>query len=95
MQNLVISPKVRQKLETKHKVSEREVEQCFYNRCGLNLIDTREDHQTDPPSLWFIAETDLGRLLKIVFVCDGGKVFLKSAYEPEQASIDIYEKLGR
>ena len=39
---------------------------------------------------WFIAETDSGRELKIVFMMEEGVVFLKSAYEPNSAERGIY-----
>ena len=31
-------------------------------------MDTREQHRSDPPTLWFVAPTSQGRLLKIVFI---------------------------
>jgi hypothetical protein len=75
--------------------SRREVEQCFENKCGTFLPDTREDHQTDPPTLWFIAPTNPGRLLKVIFVFRDGNIYVKSAYEPEPAAITIYERKGK
>lgn len=69
--SLIISPRVREKLSLKHRVTEDEIVQCFANRDGRMLRDTREEHATDPPTLWFIAETDFGRLLKVIFIqCD-------------------------
>lgn len=65
-QMLFISPKVRQKLIDKHSVTQPEIEQCFANREGNFLLDEREEHQSDPPTKWFIAQTDYGRKLKIV-----------------------------
>lgn len=83
------------KLKTKHRVTRREVEQCFENICGGYLVDTRENHQTDPETLWFIASTNQERLLKIVFIFLNGNIYLKTAYEPNQTEINIYDRLGK
>ena len=66
--NLNVSTKVRQKLADKHGVQVDEIAQCFCNRENGYLKDTREDHQTNPPTLWFIAETDYNRKLKVEFI---------------------------
>ena len=89
---LHISEAVRIKLATRHKVSEAEVMEAFANRDGGLLEDTRAQNQTIPPTLWFVAQTHRGRLLKIVFIRDGGRVFLKTAYEPNIEEQRIYEK---
>ena len=83
------------KLRDKHNLSKREIEQCFENKCGDYLEDPREDHRTDPPTLWFIAPTNRGRLLKVIFMFIDGNVHIKSAFEPHQEAIDIYEKYGK
>ena len=70
-----ISHKIREKLEEKHNVCEDEVVQCFANRDGHYLRDEREEHKSDPPTQWFIAETDYGRKLKVVFVMKDGTVY--------------------
>jgi len=95
LKNLVVSAAVKEKLSEKHGVEIREVEQCFENKCGLYLVDDREDHQTDPPTLWFIAPTNKERQLKVIFIIADGNVHLKSAYEPEPEAIALYEKDGR
>lgn len=59
---LNISDKVKQKLAAKHNVLVEEIEQCFCNREKGFLMDTREEHASDPPTQWFIAETDYGRI---------------------------------
>lgn len=84
-----------EKLRVKHGVTRREVEQCFENRVGTFLEDTREDHQSDPPTLWFVAPTNCDRLLKVVFMFADGNVRIKTAYEAEPEAIRIYEKLGK
>ena len=55
MKQLVISPRLAEKLIKKHRVRRVEVEECFYNRTGIVLEDTRAEHQTEPPTVWFIA----------------------------------------
>ena len=94
MKGLIISAAIEQKLAGKHGVSRREVEQCFENCEGEHLEDTREEHLTDPPTRWFIALTNRGRLLKIVFMLKDGKVWLKTAYEPNDTEIRIYNRLA-
>ena len=68
MQNIIISPTIKEKLWNKHAVTPAEVYQCFENQCGSNLIDDRENHRTDPETLWFISTTNNDRLLKIIFI---------------------------
>ncbi|MDO3521828.1 ADP-ribosyl-(dinitrogen reductase) hydrolase [Ralstonia pseudosolanacearum] len=92
---LAITPSIKHKLEIKHNVTELEVRQCFLNRCGIYLVDDREDHRTDPPTLWFVAETDRGRVLKIIFMHVDGNVVLKSAFDASPAVQGIYDRLGK
>ena len=90
---LVISPGVRAKLQGKTPpVTEEEIVQCFTNKCGRYLLDTREDHQTDPPTRWFIAETDFGRRLKIAFIRKDGDVIIKTTYDPNETEEYIYKR---
>lgn len=95
MRVIIISPRIDQKLDEKHTVTVEEVDQCFDNKCGVNLIDDREEHRTDPPSLWFIAETNKGRLLKIIYVYRDGKYYIKSGFEPNKSDIQTYEDEGK
>lgn len=91
---LNITPDIHKKLKERHKVKESEIEECFLNREKAHLIDTREEHETDPPTKWFIAETDTGRLLKIMWINDDVLgVTIKSAYEPSQKAIDLYNRV--
>lgn len=92
MKGLVISSPIEEKLASKHRVTPREVEQCFENCEGSHLVDTREEHLTDPPTQWFVAETNAGRKLKVVFVFKDGKIFIKTAYDANPEEIRIYEK---
>lgn len=95
MQNLRISEAVLEKLKAKHNVTRREVEQCFENKCGLLLMDDREEHRTDPPTLWFVAPTNAGRLLKIIFIFRDGLVHLRSAYDASAEIQRLYETQAR
>lgn len=95
MHNLRISEAVLQKLHSKHGVSRREVEQCFENKCGLLLVDDREEHRTDPPTLWFVAPTNSGRKLKIIFIVRDGQVHLRSAYNADQTTCSLYNSKAR
>jgi uncharacterized DUF497 family protein len=92
--NLFISDATRSKLTAKHGVSEAEVKQCFENREGKLLEDDREGRKTDPPTQWFIAETNKQRLLKVLFILKDGVIHLKTAYEPNQIEIHIYSQHG-
>lgn len=84
-----------QKLGQKHKVTRSEVEECFLNRTKGLLADTRINHKTNPPTQWFIAETDKGRRLKIVFIkLTDGTYEIKTAYEPNRIEVDIYDKFA-
>lgn len=94
MQNLFISPTVLEKLRQRHSVNRPEVEQCFMNREGRLLIDDRELRRTNPPTLWFIAATNKGRMLKIVYIQNGNEVKLKTAYEPNLDELAIYRRYG-
>jgi hypothetical protein len=89
---LIIPPDVLQKLNEKHSVSKAQVVECFANRDGPVLYDTREEHQTDPPTKWFIAETDMGMKLKVVYIRTDKEVIVKTAYPPNAEEIDIYTR---
>lgn len=92
---LIIAPRVREKLARKHRVSEEEFVQCFANRDGKFLFNTREEHRTDPPTHWFIAQTDFGRESKIIFVPTSKGPEIKSAYEPSDTVKKIHNDHGR
>lgn len=91
-----IAKMVLTKIQEKHDVTSKEVDECFMNRDGGYLIDTRDVHQTNPQTLWFIAETNKGRLLKICFVPKGdgnpSGPSLKSAFEPNDIEKNIYQR---
>lgn len=87
---VVIQPRIKAKLSQKHQVTEAEVQEAFENICGNFLIDTRAVHSTDPPTLWFVAETRKGRYLKVAFVYRDGNSIVKSAYEAGEGVQRLY-----
>lgn len=89
---LKIAPSIRSKLASRHQVKESDVIECFANRDRGFLIDKREEHQTNPPSKWFIAETDYGKKLKVVFIELDGDIHIKTAYAANEEEIRIYKK---
>ena len=91
---IIISPKTARKLKYEHKVTEAEIHECFENRSGETVIDDREQHRSIPPTEWFIAATDAGRKLKIVFIplIEDKVVALRTAYPPNKLEERLYEK---
>ena len=90
---LHISAAVREKLANKTPpVAESEIVQCFANRTGNYLMDTRADNLTNPITRWFIAETDFGRILKVAFMPTVNGIVIKSAYDPNEVEKRIYSK---
>lgn len=88
---LIISRRINEKLASKSPpVTEEEIIQCFASRSKTYLEDIREEHKTNPPTKWFIGETDRGRKLKIAFVPDGGDIYIKTAYDPNEIEMHIY-----
>ena len=89
---LIISQNVRIKLAgPEHQVTESEIRQAFANRVGIMVEDTRAWHKTNPTTLWFVAETDFGRKLKVMLVPHpNGDVEIKSAYSATVKVQGIY-----
>lgn len=92
---IVISDAVLQKLAQKHVVSVVEVQQCFENRTGGLLTDNREDHKTDPATLWFIALTNRNRPLKVCFIPRGEDQHIRTCYSPNDAELRIYRAVAK
>lgn len=88
------SDSVQEKLKNKHNVYDVELQQCFENRTGELLKDPREDHQSDPPTLWFIAPTNKRRLLKVCFIQRGQDQHIRTAYQANEEELRIYRKYG-
>ncbi len=91
---LVISDVVRTKLHDKHAVSEKDVIECFATRERTTLIDTREEHKTDPATQWFVAETFMGKELAVYFMIIDGEIHIKSAFSPGIKRKSLYQKLS-
>src|SRR5690606_9089337 len=99
---LHISPAIRRKLAEKHNVTEEEIKQCFLNLNGVYLRDRREQHDTDPPTYWFIAETNRCRALKVAFIArrietsKGSTVLIeiKTAFPPDAQDIECWQRHG-
>jgi len=85
-----ISRRVEKKLLEKHRVTRKELIECFENRERHALRDTREAHDSDPPTWWMISETHHLRRLKVIYVVKGGHAVIKSAYEPEPEAEYIF-----
>jgi len=59
----IFSQKIVKKL-SERGISLSDIEECFENRTAGLLIDDRTQHKTDPDTLWFVAETNKGRILE-------------------------------
>ena len=94
---LVATEDVLAKILDKHDVDLLEAEEAFFNHEGRYLIDGREKHRTNPPTVWFISETFAGRLLKIVMIphMKQQMAILRTAYEPNDLEIQLYEENQR
>ena len=93
--NVFIGNKIARKLQDKHQVIASEVIECIHNNAGKYLQDDREQHKTNPPTLWFIAQTDIGRRLKVVFIrYSTNEYVLKTAYAPNLDEEIIYKYYG-
>jgi hypothetical protein len=91
--SLKISHSVRIKLGNKKPpVTREEIEQCFANRTGTYLEDPREQHKSDPPTQWFVAETYYGRKLKIAFIQKEADTIIRTAYDANKEELRIYNK---
>lgn len=88
--SIVISPKIRDKLATKHNVKPEEIEQCFANKNGEYIMETGKQHASNSPTYWFIAETNYGRKLLIAFISEHGNTYIRTAFEPSQVKIRNY-----
>lgn len=91
---VIISPKIAAKLSAKHDVGTKDVHECLANRCSPEIEETRASHATDPPTMWFIARNDKGRILKIVLVHRHGHIFIKTAYEPGNDELNLFRQQG-
>jgi uncharacterized DUF497 family protein len=87
---LIVSSKIRDKLAAKHQVTVDEVRQAFADRPDYVVLDEREEHASDPPTVWFVASTDSGRLLKVVYVQRGADIYLRTAYPANAEEVRLF-----
>ncbi|NII73277.1 hypothetical protein FHW84_001846 [Dyella sp. SG562] len=81
------------KLQDDHDVTQKEVMECFANGEAIYFLDPNEDHQTDPPTFWFMAPTNRNRMLKVCFIRRGDDVDIKTAFEPtSDKHLDTYRQ---
>ncbi len=93
MAPFLIPPHILAKIRQAHGVEEDEVREAFFNREYEFSPERREQHEREYRKIWFIAETDLGRLLKVVLaeLKDDDQLVLMSAYDPNDEDIKKYE----
>jgi hypothetical protein len=91
---LFASNGVKEKIIGTHGVSFLEAEEAFNNFSGFPLKDIRAAHRSKPTTVWCLAETYDGRLLKLVFVPfpEAGYAILRTAYEPDDVEIDLWNE---
>lgn len=95
MVNLYISERISIKLRDKHGLTDEDIHECFSNRGGIYLEDTRHQHKTDPKTQWFIALNNKGQVIKVVFMLlPDNRVLIKSAFLANKDEINIYVSIA-
>ena len=61
---------------------------------GIELEDLREQHQSNPATLWFVAKTQTGLVLKVVYVPYMPTSVLRTAYDANNTEINIFKMYG-
>lgn len=93
---VIISPKIAAKIagDDHGNITAKEVEECFANHNGAYATDSRPEHldQSGNPALWFVAETNRRKRLKITFVLENGNVYLKSAYPATDKVTELFKR---
>lgn len=89
---IYISPSVHTKIENKHGLNIGEVHEAIASRTGKYLKDMREEHKSDPPTLWFIGESHAGKKIKIAFIFKDGVFIIRTAYIANSEELRIYAK---
>jgi hypothetical protein len=91
--SIILSQKIRDKLADKnHRVTERDICECFANKTRGFIEDDREEHRTDPATMWFVSENNYGRRIKVMFVIRDSDIYIKSAYPATEAVARMYAK---
>lgn len=75
-------------------LSRRDVEEAFANNSAGYCYEQHKEHFTPngEPSLWFVAYTNHGVRLKVMFVREREDVHVKSAYPATDRVTAIFEK---
>lgn len=92
--NLHFDETIKRKLQVKHNVECSEVAECFANVTLGFVEDTRESHKTNPPTYWFVEQTDKGRLLFVAFMFIDKQVVIKTAFDATQDRLKIYRQIA-
>ena len=87
----VIAPGIVEKI-AKRGIDLKDIIECFANRTAGNIVDDREHNRTNPPTVWFISETDNRRELKVVYIhlAKADRAVIKSAYPPDREEKVMY-----
>lgn len=72
----------------KHRVSATECEQCFFNQPVLVQADSK--HSAAERRWLLLGQTDVGRLLTVVFTARGNKVRVISARDMHRKEKEAY-----
>jgi hypothetical protein len=91
---LYISPTIAKKLKDKHGVETTEVQEAWDAYDGTTLEDTREQHRTNPATMWFLSKTKAGRILKVVYVPEDGIGYLRTSYDANATEIWLFKLKG-
>lgn len=88
---IILSQRIKEKLaDANHRITERDISECFANRERRFVTDTREEHRTDPETLWFVAQNDYGVKIKVMFVRRDNDIYVKSAYRATEEVTAMY-----
>ena len=95
---IVISKDVEEKIgsESHGNICVKEVHECFANHCGGYAYEHHPEHKNDKGKAtpWFVADTNHGRTLKVMFVRRGNDVHVKSVYPATENVQRIYDKFA-
>ena len=90
---LVATDAVKSKLWDERDLSFEEVLEAWESCSGPWFIDDRARNRSNPPTVWALPCTDLGRLLKLVVIPhrEKGISVLRTAFEPDEDEVKLYE----
>ncbi len=98
LRNLFISTSVAAKIAAADHghVTREEVSECFENWDGRLCYEQRREHMDSQgnPTPWFVAKSNEGRELKIMYFIRSGKIHLKSAYPATSVVKGIFDRYG-